>query len=68
MWAAGDFNDQVIENTRRAQYKIRAEIKNVAGVKLPVFDRVDSQLSQDSLVGLSKGGQQINKCKSMYVV
>jgi vacuolar-type H+-ATPase subunit D/Vma8 len=29
----------VIENTKEASYRIRTKINNVAGVKLPVFDR-----------------------------
>jgi len=38
-WSAGNFNNQVIENTGEATYRIRAKVNNVAGVKLPVFDR-----------------------------
>ena len=41
-WAAGDFNNIVIENTKEASYRIRTKINNVAGVKLPVFDRAIS--------------------------
>ena len=29
----------MIENTKEASYRIRTKINNVAGVKLPVFDR-----------------------------
>ena len=35
VWAAGEFNAQVIENTSEATYRIRTKINNVAGVKLP---------------------------------
>jgi len=67
-WAAGDFNNQVIENTSEATYRIRTKINNVACVKLPVFDRaVIYGNSKDILVGLSKGGQSVNKCKESFI-
>jgi len=67
-WAAGDFNNQVIENTSEASYRIRTKVNNVAGVKLPVFDRNLSHTGsgRDILVGLSKGGQSVNKCKESF--
>ena len=67
-WAAGDFNGQVIENTSEATYRIRTKVNNVAGVKLPVFDRAATySTSKDILVGLSKGGQAVNKCRESYL-
>jgi len=67
-WAAGDFNNQVIENTSEASYRIRTKINNVAGVKLPVFDRaVVLGGSKDMMVGLSKGGQAVNKCRESFI-
>jgi len=64
----GEFNAQVIEHTTLARFKIRANIRNVAGVRLPVFLRYDDESagSGDSLIGLSGGGQQILKCKEMF--
>jgi len=69
VWAAGDFNNQVIENTNQANYRIRTRINNVAGVRLPVFDRANSLNlagQKDILVGLSKGGQAVNKCRDSF--
>lgn len=69
-WAAGDFNNIVIENTKEATYRIRSKVNNVAGVKLPVFDRAISTSAaaqKDMLVGLSKGGVAVNKCKESFV-
>lgn len=43
-WSAGDFNNIVIENTSEATYRIRGKVNNVAGVKLPIFDRAIGQL------------------------
>jgi V-type H+-transporting ATPase subunit D len=58
----------VIENTSEATYRIRTKINNVAGVKLPVFDRaVVFGANKDILVGLSKGGQAVNKCRDSFI-
>jgi len=66
-WAAGDFNNLVIENTKEASYRIRTKINNVAGVKLPVFDRaISSNAAKDTMVGLSKGGQTVNKTRESF--
>jgi len=62
---ADNFNNQVIENTKNPSFRVRANIKNVAGVKLPVF----AQLSEDKsemMVGLSRGGDQIIECKKAF--
>jgi len=62
---ADNFNNQVIENTKDPSFRVRLNIKNVAGVKLPVF----AQLSEDKsemMVGLSRGGDQIIECKKAF--
>jgi len=67
-WAAGAFNHQVIENASNASYRIKASVKNVAGVKLPVFNKIEHEgTSSESLVGLSKGGAQVQKCRKMFL-
>jgi len=66
-WAAGDFNNIVIENTKESSYRIRTKINNVAGVKLPVFDRaISSNAAKGDMVGLSKGGQSVNKSRDSF--
>jgi len=66
-WAAGDFNNLVIENTKESSYRIRTKINNVAGVKLPVFDRaISSNAAKGDMVGLSKGGQSVNKSRDSF--
>lgn len=66
-WAAGDFNNIVIENTKEASYRIRTKINNVAGVKLPVFDRaIGTNTGKDAMVGLSKGGQSVSKSRESF--
>jgi len=68
VYYAGNFNSQVIENTKTASYRIKAHIKNVAGVKLPVFKRTDDESAPqgESMVGLSGGGRQVVKCKESF--
>ena len=57
----------MIENTKEASYRIRTKINNVAGVKLPVFDRaITSNTGKDGMVGLSKGGQSVNKSRESF--
>jgi len=67
-WAADDFNSIVIENTKDANYRVKTRINNVAGVKLPVFDRAAVTVGgqKEILVGLSKGGQAVNKCRDSF--
>jgi len=67
VWAAGDFNSQVIEGQTTAAYVIRARLDNIAGVKIPIFERAPIQVAQkDVLVGLSRGGSQVVKCKTNF--
>jgi len=65
---AGQFNAQVIENTKTAAYKIKTSIKNVAGVKLPVFKKFEdtSAPQAETMVGLATGGRAVVKCKEMF--
>merc|ERR1719150_3193529 len=58
VWSAGEFNTRVIENTSKAIYRVKANIKNVAGVKIPIFERLDNDMMEKDLVsnmvGLSR--------------
>jgi V-type H+-transporting ATPase subunit D len=61
------FSNIVIENTKEASYRIRTKINNVAGVKLPVFDRaISTNVAKGDMVGLSKGGQSVNKSRDSF--
>lgn len=66
VWAAGDFNHQVVENTKSASYVVGVDLQNVAGVKLPIFSRLPEEAHEDSMVGLSKGGAQVMECKAAF--
>jgi len=70
VWAAGDFNHTVIEGVTDASFRIKADIINVAGVTIPKFERaldeLGGQANQTTMVGFSRGGEQVQKCKSDY--
>jgi V-type H+-transporting ATPase subunit D len=59
---------QVIENTRDASYKIKPSIQNVAGVKLPVFDKVKDDSHKGEMLGISRGGEAVQKCRVSYTI
>jgi len=63
---AGEFNQQIVQNVNKAQTKIRSKKDNVAGVNLPKFEVVREGSDNYELTGLSRGGQQITKCRENY--
>ena len=68
-WAAGDFKQKILDKSSTARLKVRGDINNVAGVKLPVFVQVveksvDSEI-QNSL-GLARGGRAIAQCRKKW--
>lgn len=65
---AGKFNSQIIENTSQASYKLKTSIKNVAGVKLPVFKKHEDENADNKNIGLSSGGKAIMKTKEAFTV
>ena len=66
-FAMGDFSQLVVQNVNRAQVKIRSARENVAGVMLPVFESFPDGADAHDLLGLSRGGQQIEKLKKSYL-
>jgi len=65
-YAAGDFTPTVLENVSSAIVRTKLTTENVAGVHLPTFSRVAEGSASQELTGLSKGGQQIHKCREAY--
>lgn len=59
----------VLENVNgSASVRVRSKQDNVAGVKLPKFEFfTDSSESKNDLTGLSRGGQQIQLCRSSFI-
>eukprot|EP00800_Vazella_pourtalesii_P006700 TRINITY_DN18784_c0_g1_i1.p1 TRINITY_DN18784_c0_g1~~TRINITY_DN18784_c0_g1_i1.p1 ORF type:complete len:258 (-),score=79.75 TRINITY_DN18784_c0_g1_i1:51-824(-) len=65
-FSAGDITPLILENVDKAKIKIRAKKDNVAGVHLPVFESYQDGGDNYLLTGLSRGGQQVQRCKEVY--
>lgn len=65
-YAAGDIKPTVIESVGVAQKKVEIRVDNIAGVKVPVFKAVDAAGGGADHTGLSKGGQQIAKARTVF--
>lgn len=68
-FAAGDVSYGVREGVTTANYKLKPRVENVSGVQLPVFEafRESSAGGNNSdLTGLSRGGQQAQKCRDVF--
>lgn len=65
-FAAGDFSQVVLQNVDKAQLKLRTRKDNVAGVTLPIFECYTDGSDTYGLTGLSRGGQQVSKCKEVF--
>lgn len=65
-FAAGDFGQMVLQNVEKAQIKVRMKKDNVVGVQLPVFESYNDGTDTYGLTGLSRGGQQVTKCKEIF--
>ncbi|KAK9797028.1 hypothetical protein WJX73_009803 [Symbiochloris irregularis] len=68
-YAAGDFRHTVFDNVEGASVKVHAHQDNVAGVKIPKFDRTENTGADSklNLTGLGGGGQQIQQCRKAYM-
>lgn len=64
-YLAGDFRDKVIEKTKNASFTLTVKTDNVAGVRLPKFSS-DILEEDEELMGISKGGRHISKCKDRF--
>lgn len=56
----------VLENVTTATRKIDIRCDNVAGVKLPVFKTFQDETEGAEYTGLAKGGQQIQKARTVF--
>ena len=66
VYAAGDIGPVVMQNIDKAQTKVRSKKDNVAGVTLPVFEHYTDGSDTFQLTGLSRGGQQVARCKEFF--
>eukprot|EP00741_Cyanophora_paradoxa_P016373 tig00020912_g15808.t1 len=67
-YAAGDdIKYSIIQNVDKATLKLKMRADNVAGVQLPIFEQFAEGSDGTELTGLSKGGQQVQNCKQLFV-
>jgi len=67
-WAAGEFHQNVKDSVKRASIRIELSSENIAGVQLPIMhlkdtEELDSNISQ---IGISRGGQTIQRCREKF--
>lgn len=68
-FAAGDFSRSVVDNVKqRTPVRVSTSFENIAGVHLPFFNlRGEDEVNEDtSLLGLSGGGQAIQRSRDAY--
>ena len=66
-YAAGDISYAVRESVSTAQLKVKAQMENVSGVQIPVFEAVlDSGGGEATTQWLGRGGQQVQKCREAF--
>ena len=68
-FAAGDISRNVVDNIKkRTNVRLNVHTENVAGVKLPIFSlRGEDELEENSsLLGLSGGGQAIQRAREAF--
>lgn len=67
VYAAGEFNNKVIQSVSKATYRVEADVLNVAGVKVPEFKRrLVEDVNTETLLGLSQGGSDVSKCRDTF--
>ena len=69
-FAAGDFSRNVLDHVKtRTNVRMNIHTENVAGVKLPIFTLrgEDEQEESAALLGLSGGGQAINRAREAFI-
>lgn len=67
-YAAGNFRSKVFESQGQvAQIRVTSRTDNVAGVKLPIFNRVDIAAKEIDNIGLAQGGRKVGVCKNKFL-
>merc|ERR1719493_676579 len=66
-YAAGDFNKTVLSQVNKPMVKLAPKQQNVTGVKLLSFEQVEDRIGRsETQLGLSRGGEQIEKCRKSF--
>jgi V-type H+-transporting ATPase subunit D len=68
-YAAGEIKKKVLEGKMTAEVRVEGRTDNIAGVKIPVFNRLeveaDAENPKESL-GLAGGGRAVANCREKY--
>ena len=69
-YAAGNFKQKVAEGSMTARVRVTTGIDNVAGVKLPVFKKVENEnvKAENQSLGLVGGGKKIVAVREKFTV
>ncbi|KAH0789830.1 V-type proton ATPase subunit D [Histomonas meleagridis] len=65
-FVASDISPTVIQSVTNMPQMLFMTIDNIAGVRVPNFQRVNTGNDVNTLVGLSRGGQQIQKAREAF--
>lgn len=70
-YAAGEgVKHTIVDSVKDASVRIHAHEDNIAGVKVPVFERkgagAGGEATRNELFGLSKGGQQVGQARQTF--
>ncbi|CDK24726.1 unnamed protein product [Kuraishia capsulata CBS 1993] len=67
-YATGDnIGYQVQESVKNARFQVKARQENVSGVYLPQFEaHINEDINDFQMTGLGRGGQQVQKAKTVY--
>lgn len=67
-YATGDnIAYQVQELVQKARFQVKAKQENVSGVYLPTFEsHINEEINDFKMTGLGRGGQQVQRAKSVY--
>ena len=63
---ANDISPTVIQGVGNMPLLLMMQIDNIAGVRVPEFTRINQGTESSDLLGLSRGGQQIQKTREKF--
>lgn len=66
-YAAGDIKSKVLEGNIQAKVRVEGRTDNIAGVKIPVFSRLDVDVDDQSQLGLAGGGRAIQNAREKFM-
>jgi len=67
-YAAGDIKAKVLEGNMEAKVRVDGRQDNIAGVKMPIFNELDTNAdsAQNDQLGLAGGGRAIQNCREKF--